>query len=219
VFGLIVAAVDAGDFRGGLELARQAEQITADISGSAARNWSAVMTGLLAEAGDLAAAEATCAAGLARCREAGDMWSLSGLLNVGAELDLRSDRTQDAAAHLQEALQITARTGGGWELVNILYTCAWLCAAAGRHADALTARAALTASAQRAGRVLPELEADHPLQQALRSAERALGPARTRAAEERGAAMSPATAAEYALMRGSVSDLSTVKPPDRPASA
>jgi DNA-binding NarL/FixJ family response regulator len=34
----------------------------------------------------------------------------------------------------------------------------------------------------------------------LRSAERALGSARAGAAEERGAAMSPATAAEYALM-------------------
>ena len=158
------------------------------------------MTGLLAEAGDLAAAEATCAAGLARCREAGDIWSLSGLLCVRAELDLRTDRTQDAAAHLQEALQITARTGGGWELVNILYACAWLCAATGRHADALTAWAALTASAQHAGRVLSGLEEDHPLQQALRSAERALGSARARAAEERGAAMNPATAAEYALM-------------------
>jgi predicted ATPase/DNA-binding CsgD family transcriptional regulator len=200
MFGLVVAAVDAGDFRGGLELARQAEQITADIPGSAARNWSSVMAGLLAEAGDLAAAEATCAAGLARCREAGDIWSLSGLLWVMAELDLRSDRTQDAAAHLQEALQITARTGGGWELVNILYPCAWLCAATGRHADALTAWAALTATAQRAGRVLPGLEEDHPLQQALRRAGRALGPARARAAEERGAAMNPAAAAEYALM-------------------
>jgi predicted ATPase/DNA-binding CsgD family transcriptional regulator len=200
MFGLIVAAVDAGDFRGGLELARQAEQITADIPGSAARNWSSVMTGLLAEAGDLAAAEAAGAAGLARCREAGDMWSLSGLLNVMAEVDLRSDRTQDAAARLQEALQITARTGGGWELVNILYTCAWLCAATGRRADALTAWAALTAICRRSGRAPAELEADHPLQQALRSAERALGAARARAAEERGAAMSPATAAEYALM-------------------
>jgi DNA-binding CsgD family transcriptional regulator len=37
-------------------------------------------------------------------------------------------------------------------------------------------------------------------QQPLREARRALGPARTRAAQERGAAMSLATAAEYALM-------------------
>ena len=90
------------------------------------------MTLLLAETGDLAAAEATCAAGLARCREAGDMWSLSSLLCARAELDLRTHRTQDAAAHLREALQITARTGGGWELVNILYACAWLCAGTAR---------------------------------------------------------------------------------------
>ena len=36
--------------------------------------------------------------------------------------------------------------------------------------------------------------------QALRAARQALGPGRTRAAEQRGAAMSMATAAEYALL-------------------
>ena len=160
------------------------------------------MTHLLTWAGDLAAAEATGAAGLARAREADDLWTISNLLNFMAEVDLQANRIPDAATHLREALQITTRTGGGFELGNSLVGCAWLCAATGRPADALTAWAALAASCQRAGLALPFPEADprHPLQGALRTARKALGSGRARAAEERGAAMSLDTAAEYGLM-------------------
>ena len=119
-----------------------------------------------------------------------------------AEVDLQANRIQEAAAHLREALQIATRTGGGFEMRNGLIGCAWLCAATGRPADALTAWAALAASFQRAGLALPSPEADplHPLQGALRTARQVLGSGRARAAEERGAAMSLDTAAEYALM-------------------
>jgi predicted ATPase/DNA-binding CsgD family transcriptional regulator len=199
VFGLSMAAFDAGDLHGALELARQAEQITADIPGGLARSLSCGMTLLLVDAGDLAAARTTGAAGLARSREAGDLWTLSTVLILMAEVDLRSDRTQDAAEHLREGLQIAIRTGGGFELIDGLYTCGMLCAATGRRAEALTVWAAYAASAQRAGLGFPAHHVDAH-QQALDSARQALGPARARAAEERGVAMSPATAAEYALM-------------------
>ena len=200
--GLTLAAEDAGDLDGALALARQAGQVTGDIPGFATRNWSCIMTHLLTGAGDLAAAEATCAAGLARAREADDLWTISNLLNFMAEVDLEANRIQDAAAHLREALQIATRTGGGFEVRNGLIGCAWLCTATGRPADALTAWAAVAASFQRAGLVLPSPEADprHPLQGALRAARQALGSGRARAADERGAAMSLDTAAEYALM-------------------
>jgi tetratricopeptide (TPR) repeat protein len=112
VSGLSAAAFEAGDVYGALELARQAEQITADIPGGLARNLSCMMTLLLADAGDLAAAQATGAAGLARSREAGDLVVVLALLIWMADVDLRSDRAQDAAAHLREALQIATRTGG-----------------------------------------------------------------------------------------------------------
>jgi predicted ATPase/class 3 adenylate cyclase/DNA-binding CsgD family transcriptional regulator len=199
MFGLTQAAFDAGDLPGALELARQAEQITADIPGWLARNWSCLMTDLLADAGDLAAAETTGAAGLARAREAGDLRACSELLNLMAEVDLRSDRAQDAAAHLQEALQLATRAGGGFELLNSLYVCGRLCAATGRPADALTVWAAYAANSRRAGLNERARQAGAH-QEALRTARRALGPARARAAEERGTAMNPATAAEYALM-------------------
>jgi DNA-binding CsgD family transcriptional regulator len=165
------------------------------------RNWSCIMTNLLTSAGDLGAAEATCAAGLARAREADDLWVLSELLNFMSELDLQANRTQDAAAHLGEALRIASRTGGGFEVLNGLHRCAWLCAATGRPADALTAWAAFAASCQRAGTWLPrDRDPRHPLQEALNAARQALGPDRARAAEERDAAMSLETATEYALM-------------------
>jgi predicted ATPase/DNA-binding CsgD family transcriptional regulator len=198
---LIVAADVASDLDGALELARQAGQVTGDIPGFMTRNWSCIMTNLLTSAGDLGAAEATCAAGLARAREADDLWVLSELLNFMSELDLQANRTQDAAAHLGEALRIASRTGGGFEVLNGLHRCAWLCAATGRPADALTAWAAFAASCQRAGTWLPrDRDPRHPLQEALNAARQALGPDRARAAEERGAAMSLETATEYALM-------------------
>ena len=200
--GLTIAADTAGDLDGALELAREAGQVTGDIPGWVARNWSCILTHLLTASGDLSAAETTAAAGLARCREAGDLWAVAELLTFMAEVDLLANRTQDAAAHLREALQITTRTGGGFELRNGLYECAWLCTATGRPADALTAWAAFAASSQRAGFTLPSRETDplHPLQGALRVARQVLGSGRARAADERGAAMSLDTAAEYALM-------------------
>ena len=70
-----------------------------------------VLTDVLIRAGDLAAAERVCAAGLAQSRDAGDLWNLASLLPKMATLDLQAGRAEDAAAHLREALQIAVRTG------------------------------------------------------------------------------------------------------------
>ena len=61
-----------------VRLARQAEQIPADIPGWIARDCSNLLTAVLTAAGDLAAAERVCAAGLARSRDAGDQWNAGG---------------------------------------------------------------------------------------------------------------------------------------------
>ena len=196
--GLSLAAYDAGDLGSAVRLARQAEQITADIPGWIARVCSYVLTGVLTEAGDLAAAERICAAGLARSRDAGDLWNLAGLLPKMATLDLQAGRAEDAAAHLREALQIAARTGGRADTLNGLDCCGYLCAATGRCAEAVTVWAALAALRRHKG--LTDGATDARRDEPLREARQALGPARARAAEERGAAMSLATAAEYALM-------------------
>ena len=116
-----------------------------------------------------------------------------------ATLDLRAARIQDAAAHLRESLQIAARTGGRFELQNGLDCCGYLCAATGRCAEAVTVWAAYAALFRREGFTYAACGCAPP-DESLRKARQALGPARARAAEERGTAMSLDTATEYALM-------------------
>ena len=113
-----IAALYAGDGGGAVQLVRQAEQIRADIPGWIARARSAIVTLVLIEAGDLAAAEPVCAAGLAGSRDAGDLNNLGSLLTYMAILDLQAGRTGDARAHLDEALHIGLRTGGHWDLLE-----------------------------------------------------------------------------------------------------
>ena len=182
-----------------VQFARQAARITTGIPGSFVRWSSYVLTGTLVMAGDLAAADEVCAAGLARSRDAGDVTSQWGLLPWMVILDLHADRIQDAAVHLREGLQIAMRTGGWGELVSCLDGCGYLCAVTGRAAEAVTMWAALAALLEHDGAA--EEPADvRRRNEPLRAARQALGADRTRAAEERGGVMTLAVAAEYALM-------------------
>jgi predicted ATPase/DNA-binding CsgD family transcriptional regulator len=196
---LSLAAVDAGDLDGAVQLARQAGQVPGDIPGWVARDRSGCVTIALTEAGDLAAAWHACAAGLARSRDAGDQGSMADLLTLMAMLDLLAGRTQDATAHVREALQIAVRADMPPYVDNALDCCGYLCAATGRHLEAVTVWAAAAAFSRHQGTAGPPAEVRRR-QEPLRKARQVLGAARTRAAEERGAAMSRATAAEYALM-------------------
>jgi DNA-binding CsgD family transcriptional regulator len=127
------------------------------------------------------------------------MYRLDWLLPLMADLDLRAGRTGDCAAHLREAAQIALQTGIWIPILNVLYLCGYLCAATGRPADAITAWAADETLGQQGGLVTHDADTRRR-EDALREARKALGPDRARAADERGAAMSPATAAEYALL-------------------
>src|SRR5262249_36148522 len=156
-----------------------------------------MLTAVLAEAGDLAAAEQVGAATLAQARDAGDMDTLTDLLRIMGDLDLRAGRVGDAAAHLREAAQLALSAGSWIVILNVLEVCGQLCAATGRPADALTAWAAR----ERFSQQNPLEDAELRRRQGpLRQAREAVGPDRARAAEQRGAAMSMETAAEYALM-------------------
>jgi predicted ATPase/DNA-binding CsgD family transcriptional regulator/transcriptional regulator with XRE-family HTH domain len=189
----------AGRHDEAVRLARQAGQITAGIPGPLARTCSFVLTSMLADAGDLAEAAHVGAACLARARDAGDLWNQAILLPRIVDLDLRADRTGDAAAHLREGLHLAVRAGSWLELLAGLSQCGNLCAATGRAAEALTLWAACAAVDRHQGLTEPpwfELRQEEQ----VREARLALGPGPARAAEERGAAMSLATAAEYALM-------------------
>jgi non-specific serine/threonine protein kinase len=194
---LAFAAVAAGDLVEAVRLARQAEQFPGDIPASIARACSVILTQVLIQAGDFAAAERACAAGLAASRDSGDLWNQQALLGQMMFLDLRAGRAAHAAAHLRESLEIKSRDGA-LSYVDLDY-CGYLCAATGRNAEAVTAWAAYAALAQAEGYQDWRSHA-HARQEPLRKARKALGPARARAAEERGAAMSAATAAEYALL-------------------
>jgi predicted ATPase/DNA-binding CsgD family transcriptional regulator len=191
---LAAAAGAAGDLGEAVRLARQADQFPGDIVPSAARSCRVVLAEMLIEIGDFAAAEPACAATLADCRDAGDLRNLPEALDRMALLDLRAGRAGDAAAQLREALQLALRAGTvAWHMLDV---CGHLCAATGRPAEAITmwaAHAALIPREDWPGRTQLREEP-------LRAARQALGPDQTRAAEERGAAMSWATAAEYALL-------------------
>jgi len=157
------------------------------------------VTGVLIEAGDLAAAERACTAALVSCREVGDQGNLCGVLWHLTILGLRTGRTDEAAAHLRELLQIGTQTGVPPLVHAGLDCCGHLCAATGRPAEAVTAWAAMSALAG----PWPLLHGGlNPARrdELQRQARELLGPARARAAQERGAAMSLATATEYALL-------------------
>jgi predicted ATPase/DNA-binding CsgD family transcriptional regulator len=196
--GLTIAASAAGDLDDAVRLARQAALIL-DIPGTVARVCGYLLAALLARAGDQAAAEQACAATLIQARDAGDLNTLDELLCVMADLDLRAGRTADAAAHLREAAQLSLSTGAWFTMVNVLYRCGYLCSATKRFADAITIWAAHDNLEQQSG-LTPEGSRDKRRDAALLNARKALGPDLARAAEQRGAAMSRATVAEYALL-------------------
>jgi tetratricopeptide (TPR) repeat protein len=136
------ATGSSGDLDGVVQLARQAVQITAGVPNVFVRWCSSYLTGALIAAGDLAAADEVCAAGLARCRDAGDVVNQWSLLPDMVFLDVHAGRLGDAAAHLREELQLAVRTGGWSGLISCLHSCGFLCAATGRPAEAVTIWAA-----------------------------------------------------------------------------
>ena len=205
---LAIAAINSGDLGVALQLIRQVEQIPADVPGWLTRVGGNVLVGALIETGELAAAERIGAAVVTQTRDAGDLRVLGAMLGLMADLDLRAGRTRDAAARLRESVKLTTQTSIWFELINILHNCGYLCAQTGRPAEALTAWAAYAAFARREGfaadpQTVRQLES-------VRQVREALGPAAAHAAEERGTAMSRATAAEYVLL---------MTAPPRPAGA
>jgi predicted ATPase/DNA-binding CsgD family transcriptional regulator len=200
-----------GDLDQALQLARQAAQVTAGVPGLLARWASGVVAWVLTETGDLAAAEVASQAALARSRDAGDLWNLTGVLSGLALLDLAAGRPRDAAANLRESVQLCTRSGDWGEgFVEPLEYCALLCATTGRPAGAVTLWAAAAACRQQ--QQVTDWPADARRREGpLHRARQALGPGQARAAEERGAAMSLETAAAYALL------LTDPDPPQPPA--
>ena len=91
------------------------------------------------------------------------------------------------------------RIGEETELLNCIDNCGHLCAVTRRPADAITLWAALAAYTEQAGLADPQDDALRR-EEPQREAARTLGPDRAREAGQRGAAMTLATAAEFAAM-------------------
>ena len=171
----------------------------ASIPGWLARLCAWLLAVALSLAGEAAAAQRGCAAVLAQARGVGDLRFQANMLWTLADWDRRSGRLADAPTQLGEAVRLSSRTGDRMRLIDCLDTCGELCAATGRWADVITIWAAQAAWLRRTG--MPALHHESRRhREPLRKAAQALGPDRTRAAEERGAAMTLATAAEYATM-------------------
>jgi predicted ATPase/DNA-binding CsgD family transcriptional regulator len=197
---LAITAYYVGETSDALSWARQAQRIDREsIPGGIARVCDNVLVLVLIAAGEISAAERCGFEALDHCREAGDLQTEAALLTLLGHLDLDAGRLMDAAAHLQESLQVSLRIGEQTEVLNGIDNCGHLCAATGRWADAITLWAALAAYTEQAG--LPDPQEDAlRRQEPLREAAQALGPARNQEAEQRGAAMTLATAAEFAVM-------------------
>jgi predicted ATPase/DNA-binding CsgD family transcriptional regulator len=221
---LSAAVWSVGDRDEAIRLVHQAQQTPGEIPGALDRTLGLLVTMLLTEAGDLAAAEQACTTGLARCREVGDVGNLCFQLRNRAVLDLRAGRVDGASAHLHEQLEIAVRAGLWAGLLTGLDGCGYLCAATGREAEAVTVWAAMSALADPFP--LP-LESRYPANrdEILRDAAEMLGPDKARPAEERGSAMSLTTATEYALMLAAPqvqppgADRAALPAPDGPAAA
>ena len=197
---LSLTAYYGGDLETALAQAGQAARIDpAIIPGWIARRASLFLTMFLTETGDWPAAEQSCTDALARAHEAGDRLSETYCLGLLADLDLQAGRIAEACRHLRESLELSTRIGDPIGLLNNLDRAALLCAATQRWAEAAALWGAAVARSH-----------DHDLldvpqdarrrEEASRPAREALGAAAFQAAEERGAAMTLATAAELAAM-------------------
>jgi DNA-binding CsgD family transcriptional regulator len=193
---------------------RQAQRIDrAALPGWIARHCTIALARVLDEVGEAAEAQQYCADALTLARQAGALYDQGECLLTMALLDLHAGRLAEAGAHVREVIELYAQTSASLLLINCLELCAYLCAATRRWRDAITVWAAM-AAVRRATWMQGESTADgqEERREPLRRARDALGLPLARAAEERGAAMTPATAAEYAL-------LLVTEEPDEPAAA
>jgi predicted ATPase/class 3 adenylate cyclase/DNA-binding CsgD family transcriptional regulator len=215
LYWLGTAAGYVGNLQDAEAWLRQAQRIDqAAISGWIARHCTIILTRVLGEIGEATEAQRYCADALALARQAGALYDEGESLLTMALLDFYAGRLPEARAHLREVMELFAQTGANLLLINCLDMCVDLCVAMRRWQDALTAWAAL-AAVRRGAWLQGDGQADglageEEGKERLGQARDALGLTVARAAEERGAAMTPAAAAEYVL-------LLVAEKPDEPA--
>jgi predicted ATPase/class 3 adenylate cyclase/DNA-binding CsgD family transcriptional regulator len=205
LYWLATAAGYVGTLQDAEAWLRQAQRIDqAAIPGWIGRHCTLLLASALGAIGEATEAHRYCADALALARQAGALYDEGDSLLRMAKLDFDAGRLAEARAHLREVIELFAQTGANLLLINCLDLCGDLCASTRRWREAITVWAALAAVWHDTG-IQGEGQANDPaskeeFQEPLRKARQALGPTLTRAAEERGAAMTAAAAAEYVLL-------------------
>ena len=200
---LATVAQYTGDIGGAVAWLQQAQRIDrAALPGSLARPITMQLAETLGAAGQAADAQRYSADALTLARQAGALYEQAACLQVMARLDHLAGRPAEARTHLRQALELLPYTSASVLLVNCLLQCGHLCATAQRWQEAITVWAAFEATEQVIGLRAGEGMADEAQQREnlLRGPKKTLGTTLVHAAEERGAAMTPATAVEYALL-------------------
>jgi predicted ATPase/DNA-binding CsgD family transcriptional regulator len=203
----LYARAAAADYAGEVQMAtncmRQAAEIDpAEVSGETARRCIAGLVIVLIDADDLELALQHARRGLELARLAGDEKDQADFLALMTHIHLRAGRHGDASVLLREAIELASRTGLQLGLIGALDLTGFLCAATEQWGDALTVWAAHGARLRAYG--LLDIPSDAVRRQDLVArAGELLGAELTRAAEQRGTAMTVATASEYALLLAS----------------
>ena len=210
------AAQYAGDHAGALAWLRQAEPIdSGNLPGRVRRSWLHTLTMNLAAVSEAAAAQRACEQGLELAQQAADLRDQAVFLLVISGLERDAEHWAVSRAHLREAIELATRFGTDLMVTDAVDHCAQFCAREQAWADAVTLWAARAAHLSRIG--APQLpRASQRRREPLRQAAVALGPAQTRAAEERGAAMTLSTAAEYAALLLAAEPELRAEPPGLP---
>ncbi len=125
-------------------LALDSSAVPAGVRGAAT-----VVRAQLALSSDPARAESLAIEGLKLCRDAGDGFWTAVALNLLAEITLHTGRTDEAAAHADDALAVAQRCGDGWNEGYALGTRAALAAQAGKLREAQQLASASVAVMQR----------------------------------------------------------------------
>ena len=211
---LAEAARYDGKVQQALEWHRQASQIDpAQVPGRRAHERSQTLIKALTNAGDIAAAQRVCADSLAQSTETGDLAGQIAFRAEAADLALQTGQLTAAGEHLTKAIELALRTGYRFPLPNCLDISGYWCVQTGHWADALTVWAARAAWLDQEG--LIDLPHDiNRRQESQPKATAVLGLERARAAEERGAAMSLETAAEYAAVLPTLGLTAQETPPE-----
>lgn len=163
--------------------------------------WALVVTGRLdgLTTEQLASLEAQCAQVLELARSADDPAAQADTHYLLEMLAMKTGRLSAAGASLRASAALAAQIGFTLRLIDLLDEAGHLCAASGHPAEAITLWSAMVAQNETAG-LADTLEAEHRRESPLRGAEQMLGEGQVSVAKGRGAAMTLAAAAEFAVM-------------------